>query len=148
MEHRGLKRTAVNDTVFAFLDPVGPAPRGRERDTYLETGHHPDIVERVWGDLGSDLPEDARCEVNGNPVLAHRANGAVIALPRGTSYALWLSPNERGGSNLSTRHRWGNGRVTDLADRLGDGWYWGSFDDQEPAWCRAAYDWWDRMAKP
>jgi len=147
VEHSALKRTAVNDTVFAFLAPVGPAPLGRDRDPYLETGHHPDIVERVWKGLGADLPESARCRVNGNPVLAHRASGAVLALPRGTAYAVWLTPSERSECNLSVLHRWGNGTVTDLAACLGEGWYWGRFDSREPAWCRAAYRWWDHNVK-
>jgi hypothetical protein len=147
VEHPALKRTSVNEAVFAFLDPVGPAPPGRARDPYWEAGHHPDIVERVWNDLGADLPEDARCLVNGNPVLAHRASGAVLAVPRGTSYAVWLEPIERATCNLPIRHRWGNGKVTDLAECLGEGWYWGRFDRREPTWCRAAYRWWDRTVK-
>jgi hypothetical protein len=138
-----LERADVNDAVFAYLDPVGPPPTGRERDPYLETGHHPDIVERVWRDLGADLPDTARCRVNGNPVLAHHPSGAVLALPRGTSYALWLPPDERAGCDLPTRHRWGNGKTTDLTDTIGDGWHWGRFDPREPAWCVAAYRWWE-----
>ena len=137
-----LERAAVNDVVFAYLDPVGPPPPGRERDPYWEAGHHPDIVERVWSGLGEGLPRDARCLLNGNPVLAHRASGAVLALPRGTSYALWLRPDDRDGCGLSTKHRWSNGIETDLADRLGTGWYWGGFDDREPAWCADAHRWW------
>jgi hypothetical protein len=140
-----LERSAVNDAVFAYLDPVGPSPPGRDREPYWETGHHPDIVERVWNQLGADLPERARCRVEGNPVLAHRESTAVVAFPRGTSYALWLSPDDRAASDLSTTHRWGNGKVTDLATELGDGWYWGRFDAREPAWCRASYRWWERI---
>jgi hypothetical protein len=142
-----LERAAVNDAVFAYLDPVGPPPAGRDRDPYLEAGHHPDIVERVWNALGALLPADARALVNGNPVLAHRASGAVLALPRGTSYALWLPPRERDGSRLSTQHRWGNGTVTNLSHRLGEGWYWGRFDEREPAWCLAAHRWWSDPAQ-
>jgi hypothetical protein len=141
-----LERTAMNDAVFAYLDPVGPPPLGRERDPYFETGHHPDIVERVWRDLGADLPESARCRVDGNPVLAHRESGAVLAFPRGTAYAIWLVPDARAMCGLSTRHEWGNGKVTDLAVVIGDGWYWGRFDGREPPWCRAAYRWWDDAA--
>jgi len=147
VEQLALKRAEINDAVFAFLDPVGPAPPGRNRDPYFECGHHPDIVERVWNDLGADLPEGARCRVSGNPVLAHRASGAVLALPRGTSYAVWLTPSARRECNLPIRHRWGNGTVTDLAEHLGEGWYWGCFDQREPAWCRAAHHWWDSIVK-
>jgi len=138
-----LERTPVNELVFAYLDPVGPSPPGRERDPYYETGHHPDIVERVWRDLGAELPETARCRVNGNPVLAHRTSGAVVAFPRGTSYALWVPPRQRAGCDLVTRHTWGNGTTTDLTAVVGDGWYWGRFDVREPGWCAAAYDSWD-----
>jgi hypothetical protein len=138
-----LARSAVNDAVFAYLDPVGPAPPGRERDPYYETGHHPDIVERVWRGLSVGLPDTARCRVTGNPVLAHRAQGAVVAFPRGTSYALWLPPEERDECDLPTRQTWSNGKTTDLTIVLGDGWYWGRFDAREPAWCTAAYRWWD-----
>jgi hypothetical protein len=142
-----LARVSVNDAVFAYLDPVGPPPPRRARDPYLEAGHHPDIVERVWKGLGAGLPPDARCLANGNPVLAHRATGAVLALPRGTSYALWLTPDDRDGCGLSTSHRWGNGTVTDLAERLGEGWFWGCFDEREPLWCVAAHRWWNAVAQ-
>jgi hypothetical protein len=143
MHDFALERTPVNEAVFTYLDPVGPPPPDRERDPYLETGHHPDVVERVWRDLGRDLPESARCRVDGNPVLAHRESGAVLAFPRGTAYALWLTPDTRAACDLSPRQQWSNGKVTDLALVLGDGWYWGRFDEHEPAWCRAAHDWWD-----
>jgi hypothetical protein len=138
-----LRRTAANEPVFAFVDPVGPAPPGRERDPYLECGHHPDIVERVWNDLGRALPAAARCRVSGNPVLAHRSSGAVLALPRGTAYALWLVSPDRAECPLSARHTWGNGSVTDLRETLGEGWYWGRFELSEPAWVEAAHSWWD-----
>jgi len=147
IEPPALERTAVNEAVFAYLDPVGAAPPGRERDPYFETGHHPEMVERVWKGLGADLPEGARCRVNGNPVLAHRATGAVLALPHGTAYALWLNPGERDACDLSSRHRWGNGTVTDLAEHLGEGWFWGRFDAREPGWCRAAHRWWDLVVE-
>jgi hypothetical protein len=142
-EQRELTRSPVNDRVFAYLDPVGPAPPGRARDPYYETGHHPDMVERVWKELGADLPDHARCQVNGNPVLAHVASGAVLAFPRGTSYALWLTPDAAATCDLSPRHRWGNGSVTDLQATLGDGWFWGHFDAREPEWCLRADRWWD-----
>jgi hypothetical protein len=138
-----LERSASNDAVFAYLDPVGPTPPGRERNPYLDTGHHPDIVERVWRDLGAELPETARCRVNGNPVLAHHTSGAVIAFPRGTSYALWIPPGERADCDLLTRHTWGNATTTDLTEVVGEGWRWGRFDAREPGWCVAAHRWWD-----
>jgi hypothetical protein len=100
----------------------------------------------VWDELGANLPEPARCRVAGNPILAHPPSGAILALPRGTAYALWLAPDDRAAAELSTRHRWGNGSVTDLGDRLGVGWYWGRFDEREPGWCNDAYAWWNRSS--
>jgi hypothetical protein len=133
-----------NERTFDFLDAVGPAPAGRSRNPYMEAGHHPDMVERVWDKLGAALPESCTFLVRGNPVLAHPRTLAVFALPRGTAYALWLTPDDRDGCDLSTVHRWGSGSATDLAERLGDGWFWGRFDPRETGWCRAAFDWWDR----
>lgn len=132
-----------NERVMAFLNQVGPHPPGRDRDPYLEASHHPDIVERVWDGLGANLPEPCRFLALGNPVLAHPRVGAVLALPRGTTYALWLATDDRAASDLSPIHRWGNGSQTDLAEQLGEGWYRGRFEAREPTWCAAAYDWWE-----
>jgi hypothetical protein len=62
---------------------------------YLTLGSHPDIVERVWDELGQELSPDARCVVLGRPALVAPGPGLVLALALGTSYALRVAPGDR-----------------------------------------------------
>ncbi len=68
---------------------------GRPRNPYLEQGCHPDIVVRVWDELGSALRCDCRAQANGTPVLAHPETDRIIAVAHGTAYALWLTAEDR-----------------------------------------------------
>ena len=77
-------------------------------------------------------------------MLAHPETGAILAVPAGTAYALWLAPEDAAPTPLSTVHRWGTGAETDLSAKLGEGWFWGAFDEREPASCRSAFGWWNR----
>ena len=94
-----------NERVMAFLNQVGPNPPGRDRDPYLEAGHHPDMVECVGDGLRANLPESCRVLGLGNPVLAHLRVGAVLALPRNTAHTLWLAPDDRVSTDLYPIHR-------------------------------------------
>jgi hypothetical protein len=109
---------------------------------YLSLGCHPDVVERIWQTLNDALPADCRAVVHHTPVLLHPTTGAIIASGIGTGYALWLpapliaTAAERG---LSPVHVFGLGRALDLRT-LGDGWLFGKWLREEPAWCLAAFE--------
>jgi hypothetical protein len=134
-----------NELVWDLLgEELPPIAGRRQRDPYLYQGSHPDVVERVWDELGKALPRDCRALAKGGkPVLAHPDTDRIFALPHGTAYALWLIPEdfERAvAEGVQTKHEWSNGSVTDLAQRAGAGWVWGSWHDAEPLWARRAYD--------
>lgn len=112
------------------------------RDPYWEQGCHPDIVERVWDELGAELDPRARGQARGRPVLAHAESDRIIGFARGTAYALWLAPEDRPAARVAgadPSHRWGSGRVTDLAADVGPGWIWGRWYADEPRWVTNAY---------
>jgi hypothetical protein len=133
---------AANARMWAFLGEELPLlSAAGPRDPYLSQGCHPDIVVRVWDELGSELPLDCRAQAKGKPVLAHPETDRIFAVSHGTAYALWLTPQDfadavRAGA--TTIMRWSGGSVTDLAERAGRGWIWGKWFKKEPLWVRRA----------
>jgi hypothetical protein len=123
-------------------EELPPLKTGRPRDPYLEQGCHPDLVSRVWSELGRALPRDCRAQAKGKPVLAHPETDRIIALAHGTAYALWLTPDdlpaarERGAQTVMV---WSGGSQTDLAERAGPGWLWGRWYEDESRWVQHAY---------
>jgi hypothetical protein len=100
-------------------------------------GAHPDVVERLWRDLGTPLPRAARALVFGTPGLVHPHCGLVLAVALGTSYALRLPPEalaaaqERG---LHRAHRFATmGYTLDLGT-FGPTWRFGAWLDIEREW--------------
>jgi hypothetical protein len=123
-------------------EELPPLETGRPRDPYMLQGCHPDIVARVWDELGKELPRDCRGQAKGRPVLAHPDTDRIIAVAHGTGYALWLTPEdyadalEAGARTVMT---WAGGSVTDLTERAGTGWIWGCWYGDEPLWLQRAY---------
>jgi hypothetical protein len=134
---------APNRDLWAALGEELPQPeQGRPRDPYWEQGCHPDVVNRLWNELGAELPEAARAQAKGRPVLAHGDTDRIIGFARGTSYALWIAPGDRDAATsagASPRWTWGSGAVTDLGQSIGPGWIWGRRYADEPRWVRHAY---------
>lgn len=132
----------ANPTVWEALGEELPEPEGgRRRDPYWEQGCHPDIVSRLWDELGHELPAEARAQARGRPVLAHGQSDRIIAFARGTAYALWLAPQDRAAAaatGAGSVWRWGSGATSDLAE-IGPGWIWGRWYAGEPEWIRHAY---------
>src|SRR5947209_20327918 len=65
-------REAPNHDVWAALgEELRQPEQGRPRDPYWEQGCHPDVVSRLWNELGAELPGPARAQAKGRPVLAH-----------------------------------------------------------------------------
>src|SRR4051812_26044401 len=87
-----------NERVWELLGEDLPLISDRRRaDPYMSQGSHPDVVARVWDELGEALPRDCRALAKGGkPVLAHPDTDRIFALPRGTAYALWVIPEDLG----------------------------------------------------
>ncbi len=103
---------------------------------------HPDILDRVWKKLGSEIPPGCARFVHGVGCLVQDHSGIVLAFGWGTAYALRLPPPELAEALLagaSAAMRWSGGAVTDLSEQLGPDWVWGKFAGREPAWVAAAY---------
>ena len=54
---------------------------------YYSLGTHPDLVERLWDELGKVLPVDCRAVFYGSPALLHPETGTVFGFAGGTQYA-------------------------------------------------------------
>jgi hypothetical protein len=113
------------------------------RDPYMHQGSHPDIVQRVWDELGANLPLACRCLIFGTPSLAHDLTGTIIAISNGTQYNLRLTPSDLQGAiakGASTRTRWSSGEIMDSVEELGSDWIFGGWFKEESKWCRDTYD--------
>jgi|WetSurMetagenome_2_1015567.scaffolds.fasta_scaffold116429_3 hypothetical protein len=143
-------RQPANDGVVRYLDrPPETRPDLRpprdDRGDYMYAGSHPDVVERVWDQLGRELPPNARAVVLGTPALVQPDTLVVLVLAIGTQYALRLPAFawEPGVPiNMTTTVTWAGGRVTDVRETLGRDWVFGRWDRREDTWCRAAYAEW------
>ena len=119
------------------------AARSSVADPYLGQGSHPDIVQRVWDELGASLPGKCRWLVYGTPAIVHYRTGIVIATCNGTQYNLRLTAGDfreamvRG---ASTRTRWSDGTEMDSLAVLGEGWIFGGWFKEEERWCRNSYE--------
>lgn len=103
-------------------------------DPYREQGSHPDVVERVWDELGRALPTDCRCLVYGTPSLVHPGAGVVLAFTLGTGYFVRL-PAGAARTGAEPRIGW----QVDAAHDLGADWVDGRWAADEAGWCAAAY---------
>ena len=132
-----------NEHVLAYLRaqaevPWGlVVPPGAIADPYLQLGSHPDVVERVWGQLGAMLDPDARCvAVLGCPSLADPASGVVVGLALGTTYALRLVEQdleEGHAAGLVRTHAYNPPLAPlDAATAFGCDWLFGAYDAREP----------------
>ncbi len=137
-----------NARVLAYLRARAEVPWGLVvppcaiADPDLQLGSHPDVVERVWGQLGAMLDPDARCVVLGCPSLADPASGVVVGLALGTTYALRLvEPDLEEGlaAGLERTHAYNPPLAAlDAATALGRDWLFGAYDAREPRWVAAS----------
>jgi hypothetical protein len=110
------------------------------RNPYLGCGSHPEIVERVWDQLGHGLSPDSRRIVCGVVVLVQPTTGVILAVAFGTSYSLRLPQGAFAAAleaGCTTSHRWGDGKTTDLSTLFGSDWVFGCWAKDEAAWCQA-----------
>ena len=105
-------------------------------------GTHPDVVERLWGDLNAALPADTRWLVFDGPALVH-PGGVILAAAMGTEYALKLLPDDRASAiaaGAEVVHHFRTVDTTlDLPATFGPGWVFGRFDEREAAWLLASF---------
>ena len=118
------------------------APPGAFDQPYLSLGSHPDVVVKVWDQLGAVLPPAARCVVLGRPALSDPGCGVILALTLGTAYALRLAEDDLGAAltaGLRPSHTYNvPGSTLDAEATFGPTWLFGRFDANEPAWLAAA----------
>ncbi len=141
----------ANEGVFRFLgdrpaakgsEPLVTLPDHPKRDHYWEAGAHPEIVARLWDQLGENLPATSRALVFGSPGLVHHESGVVLAFALGTEYALRLPRSiwgERRPGGLRTVAKWSGGGSTDIECECGKDWIFGSYAANEIAWCEEAF---------
>lgn len=105
---------------------------GDHPDPYYGAGCHPDIVERVWDQLGTVVPKAGRRLLCNSPVLLDPGSGLIIATCMGTQYCIRVADSSAAlRLGLSTTNRWSDGSETDLAAAFGEHWFFGGFKDQE-----------------
>jgi hypothetical protein len=111
-------------------------------DAYRQCGCHPDIVERLWDQIGTALPVDCRGLVYSNPALTHPKSGVILAVGLGTWYGLRLLGSlaeEAINAGATARTKFSTGDVVDIQIEFGDGWVFGAWIPNELTWCNNAY---------
>jgi hypothetical protein len=116
-------------------------------DPYLGLGSHPEIVERLWDNLGAAFPVKSRGIVYGIPALVSPRSGVLLGVALGTAYAIRLAPEAYASAVLhgaETRHTYRTvGMTLDLAEEFGPGWIFGGFGEEEGALLGAAAELFD-----
>ena len=112
-------------------------------------GTHPDLVSRLWDELGKLLPEDCHTVVYGTPVLLRPSTGIIFAFAGGThTYAFRLPPDSREPAIASGATRVYHYRSHQLQVEVeafdlaivGDEWVFGGWLKGEDDWIKAAYE--------
>jgi hypothetical protein len=122
---------------------IGPSVSPADvADPDMTLGTHPDLVQRLWDELGARLPAPCRWVVYGRPALVHPRTGLVFGFAGGThTYGLRLPPAEHAEAvraGARREHTYSDGSRLDAA-ALGAEWVLGGWLRQEPDWCLAAY---------
>jgi hypothetical protein len=115
------------------------AAPARVRDPYMSCGAHPDIVERVWEQLGRALPRDGRCLIFGTPALVHAEFGVLLAVCLGTAYVVRLPPDAAPPPRRCVVMQGSDGGRLDLESEFGAGWMFGDFSPGEVDALKACY---------
>ena len=126
------------------------AKQFNHRNMTKPTGTHPDLVLRMWDELGGLLPEDCHAVIHGAPVLVRPSSSIIFAFAGGThTYAFRLPPDVRAAALKAGATRVYHYRAYpelkmeastfDLAD-IGDDWVFGGWLKGEEDWIKAAYE--------
>ena len=140
--------TPQNQSVLAYLRrpsatriPLLPVVRPDEFHGPYDELAHPEVVQRIWDDLGSPLPRDFRRIVYSRPALVHPITATIFVLGLGTLYALRLPPSLIAlalsrGAFTSIQSTFG-GEMNAQRD-LGNNWGVGRWFAEEAKWCMEA----------
>lgn len=112
------------------------------KDAYQGQGSHPDIVARLWDELGKALPVDGRCLIFGTPALIHGETGVLLGICGGTSYFLRLSPDQRKeakSKGAQTLVKSSLGDIFDVTKEIGSDWVCANWDKREMEWLKENY---------
>lgn len=118
-------------------------------NSYYRCGCHPEIVERLWEQLGAALPSDCRCLVHLTPALVQPRSGVILATGLGTQYGVRVPSalvTAAIAAGAKTQTKWSSGGVMDIQQNLGDDWVFGGWRADELAWCRSLFDRFDSPA--
>jgi hypothetical protein len=118
-------------------------PPDAHPDPYMQLGSHPDVVQRVWDDLGGALPVDCRAIVYGTPGLVQPHSGVVLAMAYGTAYAIRVPTQLIAAAykaGCKAEQSWTPGGKTIIEEEFGCGWVFGAWVEEESKWLLAAYD--------
>ena len=137
-----------NEKVLASLSRRGAGASEISRpdavpNAYLNCGCHPDIVERLWDQLGQSLPQDCRFLIFNTPALAHPDNGLILAVGIGTQYGLrthGMSAEEAQHAGSRTLSTFNDSGAMNIRQDYGADWVFGCWLPIEALWCRAVYD--------
>jgi hypothetical protein len=136
-------RQPKNQGVLRYLEGRLPAKKRpaevrNPTDTdYWEAGAHPEIVERLWDQLGARLPLDCRRVIWGSPALLHPTTGLIFGLAMGTSYVIRLAKQTRQHGlphGVKPEMTWSSGERTNIQAEFGKDWTFGSWNKTEEAW--------------
>jgi len=111
-------------------------------DAFTSCGCHPEVVSRIWTDIGRKLPRDCRGLIYSNPSLVHAETGIIFALGMGTWYGLRLPRKLISvaiAAGAKTRMEFSTGNM-DIRQSISDEWVFGGFLVQELGLCKSAYD--------
>ena len=111
-------------------------------NAYLVLGTHPDLVSRLWDELGKALALDCRAIFFGNPVLLHPQSGVVFGFAGGTHTLALRLPEPEHGEALQAgathiKHYPGKQSAIDLS-AVGPEWLFMNWFTDEERWCIAA----------
>lgn len=115
-------------------------------DPYRQCGCHPEIVEKLWDQIGAALPADCRGLVYSNPGLIHHKSGVILAIGLGTWYGLRLPGllmAEAIKAGAKTQTKWSDGNSMDIQVDFGGDWVFGAWLPNELIWCKRAYEMFD-----
>jgi hypothetical protein len=125
----------------ADIEPITPPTA--HADPYAGAGSHPDVVERVWDELGGSLPKDCRTLVYDTPALVEPQSGVVIALAFGTAYALRVPARSLAvalAAGCKAEQRWTGGGSSVARDEFGEGRLFGAWVAMETELLRQSYE--------
>jgi hypothetical protein len=116
---------------------------------HLTLGTHPDLVDRLWNELGASLPVDCRVIVHGAPALVRPDTGVILGFAGGSlMYALRLdepSAAAARAAGAAVVYRYpaqpalGRGELVIELGPFGREWIFGCWHPSEPAWLAAGF---------